>query len=90
MIKEKIYLTEKIKKNEIWNSCSTFKESGYIINKFFKSKKGYEVFIKMSNVYKIKDSTLFSLHWELFDIFEKESKINSIILKIKNFFNNTI
>jgi hypothetical protein len=86
LIKEKIYLTKQIKRNEIWNSFITHKESDYIFNKFFKSKKNYGVFIKMSSNYEFKSSLLFSKQWEIFNVYEKESKISSILLRIKSFF----
>nr|UXY88167.1 DNA repair helicase component of transcription factor b [Cryptomonas curvata] len=85
-IKEKIWLNRQSKRNENWNHFISHKESGHILNKFFKSKKEYGVFIKISKSYKLKNTFSFSPEWEIFNIYEKECKINPVLVKIKELF----
>jgi DNA excision repair protein ERCC-2 len=86
LIKEKIWLNHQSKRNENWNHFITHKESGHILNKFFKSKKEFGVLIKISKSYKIKNTFSFSPEWEIFNVYEKECKINPVLVRIKELF----
>jgi hypothetical protein len=90
LVENKVNLEFGTKKHELLNYFVLFKESGYIFNKFFCSKKYRGMFIKLSYDFKIKNCTSFTPPWEMYKIFEKECKITPILKRIKTFFQHII
>nr|UXY87180.1 DNA repair helicase component of transcription factor b [Cryptomonas sp.] len=86
---EKFYSYQKKKIRQFWNSIIISKDTGYIANRFFKSKKDCGIIIKITKRYEFNKNNSLSPRWQIFKAFEKESKICPVIKKIKNFFMHT-